>query len=84
MTSKNTHPQADRLACLAQLAALPPDAVLIANEPAVYCGMGGSTWERMRAAGKTPPAIQITGRTLGYRKSVLDAWLAARTERRAA
>jgi hypothetical protein len=34
----------------------------------------------MRALGQTPPAIKLTGRTLGYRKDVLDADLDRRTE----
>ena len=71
----------DRLALRGRLAALPADAVLTNPEAAVYCGMGSSTWERMRAQDKTPFAIRLTGRTLGFRKRDLDAWLDARTER---
>ena len=68
----------------ARLAAMPADAVFTTAEAAAYCGMGGSTWERMRMGGETPAAIRLTSRTLGYRKRVLDAWLDARTEHRAA
>ena len=71
----------DRLTLRSRLAAMPPDAVLTNPEAAAYCGAGGSTWERMRAQGETPPAIRLTGRTLGFRKRDLDAWLDARTER---
>jgi hypothetical protein len=39
-----------------------------------------STWERDRALGRTPPAIKVTSRTLGYRKRDLDADIATRTE----
>ena len=63
---------------------MPADAVFTTSEAAAYCGMGGSTWERMRMGGETPAAIRLTSRTLGYRKRVLDAWLDARTEYRAA
>jgi hypothetical protein len=91
MTSPDLHPveslqlaQNDELALRAQLAAMPPDAVFDTTEAAVYCKTGESTWERMRAKRQTPPAIQLTGRTLGYRKRVLDAWLDARTEQDAA
>ena len=68
------------LAFRAHLAAMPPGAVLTTAEAAAYCAVGVSTWERMRCESKTPPAIRVTGRTLGYRKSVLDAWLTSRTE----
>ena len=68
----------------ARLAAMPADAVFTTSEAAAHCGMGGSTWERMRMGGETPAAIRLTSRTLGYRKRVLDAWLDARTEHRAA
>lgn len=73
-----------RLTMRARLAAMPADAVLATGEAAIYCGMGASTWERMRMGGETPAAIRLTARTLGYRKRVLDAWLDARTEHRAA
>lgn len=68
----------------ARLAAMPAAAVFTTSEAAAHCGMGASTWERMRMAGETPAAIRLTSRTLGYRKRVLDAWLDARTEHRAA
>ncbi len=68
----------------AYLAAMPPDAVFTSPEATLYCGVGGSTWERMRARGETPEAIRLTGRTLGYRKRSLDAMLQARMESRAA
>ncbi len=74
----------DRYALRARLAAMPPDAVFSTNEAAAYCSTGVSTWERKRMEGKTPAAIRLTARTLGYRKRVLDAWLDARTEHRAA
>lgn len=77
----HTDSSENRLALRGCLAALPPDAVLSNPEAAIYCGAGGSTWERMRAQGKIPPAIRLTGRTLGFRKRDLDIWLDSRTER---
>jgi hypothetical protein len=74
---KLTKEQLERLAILA---ALPPDAVLLTLDAALYSGKGGSTWERERAAGKLPAAIHVTSRTLGYRKRALDAHLEAHTE----
>lgn len=74
----------ERLALLDRLAALPADAVLSTKQAAIYCSVGTSTWERMRMLGKTPAAIRLTGRTLGYRKRVLDAWLDGRGEKVAA
>jgi predicted DNA-binding transcriptional regulator AlpA len=71
---------AGQLALRAALAAMPADVVLTTAEATAYCGIAGSTWERMRGQGRTPPAIRLTGRTLGYRKGALDAWLAARLE----
>jgi len=67
-----------------RLAAMPADAVFVTSEAAAYCGVGGSTWERMRMGGETPAAIRLTSRTLGYRKRLLDLWLDGRTETRAA
>jgi hypothetical protein len=73
-------PTQDRLERIAQLADLPPSAVLPTRDAATYWGVAVSTWERMRAAGQLPPAIRLTRRTLGYRKRDLDARLDARTE----
>ena len=73
----------ERLALRTSLAAMPEQAVFTSAEAAVYCGTGGSTWERMRRMKLTPPAIRLTGRTLGYRKRELDAWLDRRSEKAA-
>ena len=83
MTIRNKQPQ-DRLEHIARLAGLPPGAVFSTGDAAAYWGIAVSTWERMRAAGETPPAIRLTGRTLGYRKGDIDAGLEARTEQRGA
>jgi predicted DNA-binding transcriptional regulator AlpA len=82
MTSGNRQPQ-DRLERIARLASLPEGAVLSTKDAATYWGVAVSTWERMRAASETPPAIRLTARTLGYRKRELDACLDARTEQTA-
>lgn len=76
--SSNTNPHALR----AQLATMPADALFTTKEAACYCNIGGSTWERMRRERRTPPAIKLTMRTLGYRKHVLDAWLSGRGEKK--
>lgn len=73
-----------RLERLAQLAGLPPDAILPTKDAADYWGVSVSTWERMRAAGLTPPAVHVTARLLGYRKGRLDEHRDARTEPEAA
>jgi hypothetical protein len=83
MATRNMGPQ-DRLERLARLAGLPEGAVLSTKDAAAYWGVAVSTWERMRAACETPPAIRLTGRTLGYRKRDLDVGLDARTEQTAA
>jgi predicted DNA-binding transcriptional regulator AlpA len=83
MATRN-QPTQDRLERVVRLAGLPPSAVLPTSDAAAYCGVAVSTWERMRAAGETPPAIRLTSRTLGYRKRDLDARLDARTEQAAA
>jgi hypothetical protein len=70
----------EQLERLAVLAKLPPDAVLLTEDAALYRGTAVSTWERDRALGRTPPAIKVTSRTLGYRKRDLDADIATRTE----
>jgi hypothetical protein len=65
----------EQLARLKFIAELPSNAVLTTADAALYCGIGGSTWERLRSLGHTPPAIRVTRRTLGYRKRDLDARL---------
>jgi hypothetical protein len=66
---------AEQLTRLKLIADLPPNAVLTTADAALYCGTGGSTWERLRSRGLAPPAIRVTARTLGYRKKDLDAHL---------
>jgi predicted DNA-binding transcriptional regulator AlpA len=74
------------LALRAQLAAMQPSAVFTSAEAATYARVGGSTWERWRMTDRKllPPAIRLSARRLGYRKSDVDAWLDARLERNAA
>jgi hypothetical protein len=73
-------PTLEKLERLDALAKLSPDAVLCSADAALYCGVSPPSWERMRAQGRTPPAIRLTRRTLGYRKHQLDLALDARTE----
>jgi hypothetical protein len=82
MASSTNRPTLAELERLAVLAKLPDDAILCTADAALYRGVGVSTWERERVRGirDLPPAIRITDRTLGYRKSDLDAWLKARKE----
>jgi hypothetical protein len=70
----------EQLARLKILLSMPPDAVFPTADAANYRGVAISTWDRLRAHGKTPPAIRIDSRSLGYRKRDLDAQLAADTE----
>jgi predicted DNA-binding transcriptional regulator AlpA len=44
-----------------------------------YIGMSRATLERRRAEGLPPAATYVTPRIVRYRKSVLDAYIAART-----
>ncbi len=80
MAQSSKNDSAGQFTRRAALAAMPADAVFTTAEATAYCGIAGSTWERMRGQGQTPPAIRLTSRTLGYRKGALDAWLAARLE----
>jgi hypothetical protein len=74
-------PDNDRTARHARLCHLGPDAVLVNDDARLYSGdPSPATWERLRAEGKLPPAIRLTGRLLGYRKRDLDARLDALTE----
>jgi len=86
MAAKTNRPTLEELERLAVLASLPPNAIFCTADAALYRGVGVSTWERDRSLGgnNLPPAVHITGRTLGYRKADLDAWLKARTEDKAA
>jgi predicted DNA-binding transcriptional regulator AlpA len=58
-------------------------AVLRTDEAAKYLGMSVSTLvkTRLRGGDDCPPFVQLSGRTVGYRITDLDAWLEARIRR---
>jgi predicted DNA-binding transcriptional regulator AlpA len=62
---------------------LPPEIarkrVLGTNQAATFVGVSSREWERFRAAGKTPPSVQLGTRKLGYTVESLLAWIAERT-----
>ena len=63
---------------------LPPELaqkrVLGTSQAAAFVGMSVRAWERLRADGKTPAAVQLGTRRLGYTAESLIAWIADRTQ----
>ncbi len=57
-------------------------ALLTERDLAVYLGLSLPTLQRQRAAGTGPRFIQLSERRIAYRRSDVDAWLAARTTNR--
>ena len=57
-----------------------PDSVFNAREAARYLGLATATCAKLRCRGGSPPYLKM-GRKIGYRKSDLDTWLAARRVR---
>jgi predicted DNA-binding transcriptional regulator AlpA len=55
------------------------DTLLTERDLAVYIGLSLPTLQRMRAAGTGPQFVQLSQRRIAYRRSAVDAWLAART-----
>lgn len=53
------------------------DPLLITDDAAAYVGLARQTLAEMRVSGESPPYHKV-GRRVMYRKSDLDAWLAAR------
>lgn len=51
-----------------------PPGLLRRAEAAAYCGLGASTWDRLVAAGLTPPPIKLAGSVLFSRRE-LAAWI---------
>jgi predicted DNA-binding transcriptional regulator AlpA len=43
-----------------------------------FAGVSGRTLRRWEAEGKLPPPIRVSPRVQGWRKSILDGFLAAR------
>ena len=52
-----------------------PDRVLTSDEAATRLGSSRSTLSKWRMRGYGPPHVKL-GRRVGYRESVLNAWLA--------
>ncbi len=67
---------------------LPPElarkCVFGSKKSAVFSGLSLREWERLRAAGQTPPAVKLGTRKLGYTVESLIAWIEARKEKVAA
>jgi hypothetical protein len=77
-------PSLEQLERLALLEKLPDTAKVCTADAALMWGVGISTWERMRAKMKTPPASQPNGRALSYTVGLIRAGRVARTEPEAA
>jgi len=58
---------------------VPVDTLFTERDLAVYLGLSLPTLQRQRAAGTGPRFIQLSERRIAYRRSDVDAWLAART-----
>jgi predicted DNA-binding transcriptional regulator AlpA len=43
-------------------------------------GLSGRTWDRLEAAGETPPKTRLSPNRIGYRVSDLKEWLDRRRE----
>jgi predicted DNA-binding transcriptional regulator AlpA len=56
---------------------LTPERILSAAQAAQFIGLSRPTLNRMRRAGKLPPAIQISDRRIGWRVRDLVAYLSA-------
>ncbi|MCL4671851.1 MAG: helix-turn-helix domain-containing protein [Sphingomonadaceae bacterium] len=54
--------------------------ILTTKEAATYCRLGKPTLERFRITGGGPAYLKLGG-AVRYRRSDLDAWLAARLTR---
>jgi predicted DNA-binding transcriptional regulator AlpA len=54
--------------------------VLNRNETIRTLGLSDRTWDRLEAAGDTPPKTRISQGRIGYRVSDLKAWLDRRRE----
>ncbi len=55
------------------------NTLLTERDLALYIGLSLPTLQRMRAAGTGPQFVQLSLRRIAYRRSDVDAWLAART-----
>ena len=55
------------------------DPLLTEKEYRAWLGISGPTAQRQRSDGSAPPFVQLSKRRVGYRKSVVERWLDART-----
>jgi predicted DNA-binding transcriptional regulator AlpA len=55
------------------------DPLLTEKELSTWLGLSLPSLQRMRSNGTGPRYIQLSARRLSYRKSDVEAWLAART-----
>ena len=57
----------------------PPDQLLNEKQLAAWLGISLPSLQRQRSNGSGPPFVQLSERRIGYRKSVVERWLEART-----
>jgi len=55
------------------------DPILSEEELAKWLDTSRPTLQRQRSDGSGPPFVQLSERRIGYRKSVIEQWLEART-----
>jgi predicted DNA-binding transcriptional regulator AlpA len=55
------------------------DTLLSERDLALYVGLSLPTLQRMRSYGGGPRFVRLSERRIAYRKSDIEAWLAART-----
>jgi hypothetical protein len=58
--------------------------VLPTRRAAAFVGCSLRDWNRKRAAGETPTAVELNAQRLGYTVEDLIAWIEARKQRKAA
>jgi predicted DNA-binding transcriptional regulator AlpA len=55
------------------------DPILSEDDLAKWLDTSRPTLQRQRSDGSGPPFVQLSERRIGYRKSAIERWLAART-----
>jgi predicted DNA-binding transcriptional regulator AlpA len=55
------------------------DPILSERELAEWLHTSRPTLQRQRSDGSGPPFVQLSERRIGYRKSIVERWLEART-----
>jgi predicted DNA-binding transcriptional regulator AlpA len=58
------------------------DPILSEPEYRALTGLSAPTAQRQRSDGSGPPFVQLSARRIGYRLSVVERWLDARTVKR--